>query len=68
MNDKAITPISDNSKEFGKEFTAFAESMPTVKPELQMQAFLAIKSGKYKLEPNDQVTTTDELDNTSYES
>ena len=68
MNDKAITPISDNSKEFGEEFTAFAESMPTVKPELQMQAFLAIKSGKYKLEPNDQVTTTDELDNTSYVS
>ena len=65
MNDRAITPVKDNSQEFGQEFTTFAKSMPSVNPDLQMKAFLAMKSGKYTIEPDDQVTKASELNNTN---
>ena len=67
VNDRAITPTASSSKDFGEEFTAFAESVPTLKPELQMEAFLAIKSGKYKLDkPNADVTTPSDLSQNNY--
>jgi hypothetical protein len=65
MNDRAITPVKDNSQDFGQEFNAFAKSMPSVSGDLQMKAFLAMKSGKYVMEPDDQVTKASELNNTS---
>jgi hypothetical protein len=36
-----------------------------VSGDLQMKAFLAMKSGKYVMEPDDQVTKASELNNTS---
>ena len=68
MNDRAISPVKDNTQDFGKEFSAFAESTPTLSPDLQMKAFLAMKSGKYVMEPDDNVTKASELNNTSYQS
>lgn len=68
MNDRAITPVKDNSQEFGQEFNAFAKSMPSVNPDLQMKAFLAMKSGKYTIEPDDNVTKSSELNNTDVRS
>ena len=68
MNDRAITPVKDNSQDFGQEFNAFAKSMPSVSGDLQMKAFLAMKSGKYVMEPDDQVTKASELNNTSVSS
>lgn len=68
MNDRAITPIKDNSKEFGEEFGEFSKTLPNVNPDLQMKAFLAYKSGKYTIEPDDQVTKANELNNSSYMS
>ena len=65
MNDRAITPVKDNSQDFGQEFNTFAKSMPSVNPDLQMKAFLAMKSGKYVMEPDDQVTKASELNNTN---
>ena len=65
VNDKAITPTQDNSKDFGDEFNTFAQSMPSVSPDLKMKAFLAYKSGKYTIEPDDQVTKASELNNTN---
>lgn len=65
MNDRALLPTNPTSKDFGEEFNEFSEQIPTIKPELQMQAFLAYKSGKYKIEPvtTDNIMTADELDN-----
>jgi len=68
MNDKALTPTKDSSQDFGQEFNAFAKSMPSVNPDLQMKAFLAMKSGKYTIEPDDQVTKSSELNNTDVRS
>jgi hypothetical protein len=68
MNDRAISPVKDNTQDFGQEFSAFAESTPTLSPDLQMKAFLAMKSGKYVMEPDDSVTKASELNNTSYQS
>lgn len=68
MNDRAITPVKDNSQEFGQEFNAFAKSTPTLSPDMQMKAFLAMKSGKYVIESDDQVTKANELNNTSVQS
>jgi hypothetical protein len=68
MNDRAITPVKDNSQEFGQEFNAFAKSTPTLSPDMQMKAFLAMKSGKYVIEPDDQVTKSSELNNTDVRS
>jgi hypothetical protein len=68
MNDRALTPNADNSKDFGQEFNDFAESMPTVSGDLQMKAFLAYKSGKYTIEPDDNVTKASELNNTNVQS
>ena len=65
MNDRAITPNKDNTASFGEEFNQFARSMPSVNPDLQMKAFLAYKSGKYTIEPDDNVTKASELNNTS---
>ena len=65
MNDRAITPVKDNTQEFGQEFNTFAKSTPTLTPDMQMKAFLAMKSGKYVIEPDDQVTKASELNNTS---
>lgn len=65
MNDRALLPTNPTSRDFGEDFNKFAEQIPTIKPELQMQAFLAYKSGKYKIEPvtTDNIMTADELDN-----
>jgi hypothetical protein len=68
MNDRALTPNADNSKDFGQEFNDFAKSMPTVSGDLQMKAFLAYKSGKYTIEPDDNVTKASELNNTNVRS
>ena len=68
MNDRAITPAKDNSQDFGQEFNAFAKSMPSVSGDLQMKAFLAMKSGKYVMEPDDNVTKSSELKNTDVQS
>jgi hypothetical protein len=68
MNDRAISPVKDNTQDFGQEFSAFAESTPTLSPDLQMKAFLAMKSGKYVMEPDDNVTKASELNNASYRS
>lgn len=68
VNDKAITPTATNSKDFGEEFNAFAKGMPTVSGDLQMKAFLAYKSGKYTIEPEDNVTKADELANSNVRS
>ena len=68
MNDRAITPNKDNSQEFGQEFNEFSKSMPSVNPDLQMKAFLAMKSGKYVMEPDDNVTKASELNNTNVQS
>jgi hypothetical protein len=68
MNDRAISPVKDNSQEFGQEFNAFAKSTPTLSPDMQMKAFLAMKSGKYVIEPDDQVTKASELNNTNVPS
>jgi hypothetical protein len=68
MNDKAITPNTATTKDFGEEFNEFAKSVPTVNPDLQMKAFLAYKSGKYQIEPDDNVTKAGELDNTNVRS
>ena len=68
MNDRDLTPNKDNSKDFGQEFNEFASAIPGVSDDLKMKAFLAYKSGKYTLEPDDQITKTNELNNTSYVS
>jgi hypothetical protein len=68
MNDRAITPNKDTSKDFGEEFNTFARSMPSVNPDLQMKAFLAYKSGKYTIEPDDNVTKASELNRTDVPS
>jgi hypothetical protein len=68
MNDRAITPAKDNAQDFGQEFNAFAKSMPSVSGDLQMKAFLAMKSGKYVMEPDDNVTKSSELKNTDVQS
>jgi len=67
MNDRALSPSADNAKDFGEEFNAFAEQVPTLRPELQMDAFLAIKSGKYKLDKtNTDITTPSDLTENNY--
>lgn len=63
VNDKALTPAKDSSKDFGEEFNEFAKSTPTLTPDMQMKAFLAVKSGKYTIEPDDNVTKATELNN-----
>jgi hypothetical protein len=68
VNDRAITPTTTNSKDFGEEFNDFARSMPTVSGDLQMKAFLAYKSGKYQIEPDDNVTKAGELGNQNVQS
>ena len=68
VNDKAITPTATNSKDFGEEFNSFSKGMPTVSPDLQMKAFLAYKSGKYAIEPDDNVTKAEELRNSNLQS
>lgn len=68
VNDRAITPTTTNSKDFGEEFNDFARSMPTVSGDLQMKAFLAYKSGKYQIEPDDNVTRAGELGNQNVQS
>jgi hypothetical protein len=68
MNDRAITPNKDNTKEFGEEFNDFAKSTPTLSPDMQMKAFLAMKSGKYVMDPDDNVTKASELNNTNVNS
>jgi hypothetical protein len=65
VNDRAITPTKDTSKEFGVEFNDFAKSMPTVNPDLQMKAFLAMKSGKYVIEKDDEIVNPNDLNNTN---
>lgn len=65
VNDRAITPTKDTSKEFGTEFNDFAKSMPTINPDLQMKAFLAMKSGKYVIEKDDNVLNPNDLNNTN---
>ena len=68
VNDKALTPTKDNAQSFGQEFNDFAKSMPNVKGDLQMKAFLAMKSGKYVIEKDDDVTKPNELTNQYYQS
>jgi hypothetical protein len=66
FNDKALTLTKDNAQSFGQEFNDFAKSMPTVTGDLQMKAFLAMKSGKYVIEKDDEVTKPNELTNQYY--
>lgn len=61
VNDKAITPKKPTENDFANEFTAFAAQMPGVSQDLAMKSFLAVKSGKYVIEPENGTTTTDEL-------
>ena len=61
VNDKAITPKKATDTDTAKEFTDFASQMPGVTPESAMKLFLAVKSGKYVIEPENGTTTTDEL-------
>jgi hypothetical protein len=69
MNDRALTATKDNSQDFGAEFNTFAQSMPNIKdPDLQMKAFLAYKSGKYTIEPDDNVTKASELNRQNVQS
>jgi hypothetical protein len=68
MNDRALTPNKDNSKDFGQEFNDFASAIPGVSDDLKMKAFMAYKSGKYVIEPDDNVTKASDLDNTDVRS
>jgi len=63
MNDRAITPNKDAGKDFGQEFNEFAKTIPGVNDDLKMKAFMAYKSGKYVIEPDDNVTKASELQN-----
>lgn len=64
VNDKPFAPTQDNTKSFGEEFNTFASSLPpNITPDLQMKAFLAMKSGKYVIEKDDEVTKPNELSN-----
>lgn len=60
-NDKAITPKKASNEDMATEFQAFATKLPNVNPDLQMKAFLAMKSGKYVMEPENGTTTPNEL-------
>ena len=68
MNDRAITPNKDTAKDFGQEFNDFARSIPGVNDDLKMKAFMAYKSGKYVIEPDDNVTKASELTKTDVPS
>jgi len=61
VNDKPMTPTTDNTKAIGEEFNEFAKQVPTLTPELQFQLFKAHKSGKWTIEKDDNVTRPDEL-------
>ena len=61
VNDKAMTPTTDNTKAIGEEFNAFAQQVPTLSPELQFQLFKAHKSGKWTIEKDDGLTNPNEL-------
>jgi hypothetical protein len=65
MNDRALSSTKDNAKDFGEEFNDFSSSLTGITPDLKMKAFLAYKSGKYVIEPDDQITKANELNNTS---
>jgi hypothetical protein len=65
MNDRALSPTKDNAKDFGEEFNDFSSSLTGITPDLKMKAFLAYKSGKYVIEPDDQITKANELNNSS---
>jgi hypothetical protein len=60
-NDRAVTPKKASNDDMAGEFTTFAAKLPNVNPDLQMKAFLAMKSGKYVIEPEDGTTTPNEL-------
>jgi hypothetical protein len=60
-NDRAVTPKKASNDDMAGEFTTFAAKLPNVNPDLQMKAFLAMKSGKYVIEPEDSITTPNEL-------
>ena len=63
-NEKPLTPTRDTSKSFGEEFNVFASSMPAdVSNDLKVKAFLAYKSGKYVLDPVNDVTKVSDLNN-----
>jgi len=63
-NETPLTPTRDTSKSFGEEFNIFASSMPAdVSNDLKVKAFLAYKSGKYVLDPVNDVTKVSELNN-----
>ena len=61
VNDRAITAKKATDTDHAKEFTDFAAQMPGVTPESAMKLFLAVKSGKYVIEPDNGTTTADEL-------
>jgi hypothetical protein len=61
VNDRALTPKKPTNDDFAAEFNSFAAQMPGVTQDLAMKAFLATKSGKYVIEPENGTTTTDEL-------
>lgn len=60
-NDRVVTPKKASNDDMAGEFTTFAAKLPNVNPDLQMKAFLAMKSGKYVIEPEDGTTTPNEL-------
>jgi hypothetical protein len=68
VNDRAITPKKATNDDFAAEFTSFASKMPGVTQDLAMKAFLAKKSGKYVIEPENGTTTADELNRFNIQS
>jgi hypothetical protein len=68
VNDKAMTPTTDNTKAIGEEFNTFAKQVPTLSPELQFKLFQAHKSGKWVIEKDDNMTRPDELTNINTQS
>ena len=60
-NDKAVTPKTAANDDVAAEFTTFSSKMKGVSPDLAMKLFLAKKSGKYVIEPEDGTTSPEEL-------
>lgn len=60
-NDRAITPKKATDTDVAQEFQDFATKLPNVNPDLQAKLFLAYKSGKYQIEPDNGTTPPSEL-------